>query len=272
MVTPAEKAAGGPADGGLSATEPAGGGHGDAQAADSCGDDAEPADGSSGDAELGDDGDTEPTDSGGGDAEPGDSGAGLAAALCADVPAGDTGVSPPGVGQRAPRPRNRAATTSLIAGILGVTGLGAVLGVGFGVFGLAHAGRLGGRVRCWVGIVLSLLWLGGFVYVVPYVIKAADPGCTAFKEKALPRYDTAIGDLNRKAGRITAQADLGSAITSLRAAAGDSQSEQPRAALQNLAGELARARADTGSGQVPGSVMQALNHDAVVADNACGTI
>jgi hypothetical protein len=269
MVTPAEKAAEGPADGGRSATEPADGGNGDAQAADSCGDDAEPADGSSGDAELGDDGDR---GDGGGDAEPGDGGAGLAAALCADAPAGDTEVSPSGAGQRAPRPRNRAATTSLIAGILGVTGVGAILGVGFGLFGLAHAGRLGGRVRCWVGIVLSLLWLGGIVYVAPYVIKAADPGCTAFKEKALPRYDTAIGDLNRQAGRITAQADLGRAITSLRAAAGDSQSEQPRAALQNLAGELARARADTGSGQVPGSVMQALNHDAVVADNACGTI
>jgi hypothetical protein len=257
MVTPAEKAAEGPADGGLSATEPADDGHSDARPADGRGGDAGPADGSSDDAEPGDGAD--------GDGEP-------AAALCVDVPAADTEVSPPGAGQRAPRPRNRAATTSLIAGILGVTGLGAVLGVGFGVYGLAHAGRLGGRARCWAGIVLSLLWLGGFVYVAPYVIKAADPGCTAFKEKALPRYDAAIGDLNRKAGRITVETDLGIAITSLRAAASDSHREQPRAALQNLAGELARARTDAGSGQVPGSVMQALNHDAVVADNACGTI
>jgi hypothetical protein len=199
------------------------------------------------------------------DAGPGDAGAGPA-------DAGPAGGGLPDAGPASARPRNRAATTSLIAGILGVTGVGAILGVGFGVFGLAHAGRLGGRVRCWVGIVLSLLWLAGLVYVVPYVIKAADPGCTAFKEKALPRYNTAIGDLNRKAGRITVQGDLGRAITGLRAAAGDSDSEQPRAALRNLAGELATARTDAGSGQVPGSVMQALNHDAAVADNACGTI
>jgi hypothetical protein len=207
-----------------------------------------------------------PADGGPGAAEPAAAVAGEPSAAVAGEPSAAV------AGEPAPRRRNRSATTSLIAGILGVTGLGAVLGVGFGVFGLAHARRLGGRVRCWVGIVLSLLWLGGFAYVVPYVIKAADPGCTAFKEKVLPRYNTAIGDLNRKAGRITAETDLGAAIASLRAAAGDSQSEQPRAALRNLAGELARARTDAGAGQVPGSVMQALNHDADAADNACGTI
>jgi hypothetical protein len=204
-----------------------------------------------------------PADGGHGAAEP-------AAALAGDAPA--TRAAPAGAGQPAPRPRNRAATTSLIAGILGITGVGAVLGVGFGVFGLAHAGRLGGRLRCWLGIVLSLLWLGGLVYVVPHVIKAADPGCTAFKEKALTRYNTAIGDLNRKAGRITVQADLGSAITSLRAAAGQSQRVPSRTALRDLAAELASARTDAGAGQVPGSVMRALNHDAAVADSACGTI
>jgi hypothetical protein len=181
-------------------------------------------------------------------------------------------ASQPCAGQPPSRRRNRSATTSLIAGILGVTGLGAVLGIGFGMFGLAHAGRLGGRVRCWVGIVLSLLWLGGLAYVVPHVIKAADPGCTAYKEKALPRYNTAIEDFNHKAAPARTAADLGSAIASLRAAVAESRTQQPRTALRELVGQLARARADAHSGQVPGSVMLALNHDATAADNACGTI
>jgi hypothetical protein len=217
-----------------------------------------------------------PADAGHGPAEP-------AAAVAGDEP---TGAGPPAAGllsagrhpagpapagKAAPR-RNRAATVSLLAGILGITGLGAVLGVGFGVVGLAHAARLGGRVRCWVGITLSLLWLGGIGYVVPHVIKAADPGCTAFKERALPRYNTAIGDFDRTADTAKTTSDLGRAIASLRVAAGESGSQQPRAALASLAGQLARARADASSGQVPGSVMQALNHDAAVADNACGTI
>jgi hypothetical protein len=172
-----------------------------------------------------------------------------------------------------PAPPNRPATAALIAGILGVTGIGVLLGLGFGAAGLVKARTVGaGRVRSWVAIALSLLWAGAFVYVAPHIVKAADPGCTYFKEKVLPHYDAAIVDLNTRAGSNKTTADLATAVAGLGRAAAKSRNSPAQDALRTLTGQLKTASNDQIAGQIPSSVMRTLNHDAAVADNACGTI
>jgi hypothetical protein len=183
-----------------------------------------------------------------------------------------TGLPTTGTSGEPPQP-NRAATASLVAGILGVTGLGILLGLGFGVAGVARSRTAHtGRTRAWIGIVLSLLWAGGFAYVAPHVIKAADPGCTYFKEKVLPHYNTAIVDLNTRAGSNKTTSDLATAVAGLATAAGKSRNRQASNALRALTTQLKTASNDQIGGQIPSSVMSTLNHDAVMADNACGTI
>lgn len=168
---------------------------------------------------------------------------------------------------------NGAATIALVAGLLGFTGVGIVLGIVFGVVGLARSrrGRCG-KARCWTGIVAALVWAAGLGYFVPNVVKAADPGCTAYKQTALPRYNRAVEDFGDSAARPAVTADLHRAIAALRAAAAKSRDAGSRDALAGLARELQQALADEGSGHVPASVMQALNADAAGADGACGTI
>jgi hypothetical protein len=169
---------------------------------------------------------------------------------------------------------NRFATASLVSGILGITGIGIAAGIVFGILGLdrSRRRRVSGRLRCWIGIIASLAWAGLFVYVVPHVIKAADPGCSAFKESALARYDRAIEDFDARTDGPQATADLNRAIEGVRAAADKSRNATSRAALRKLSLQLSHVRSDAAKGQVPGSVMQALNHDANVADSACGTL
>jgi hypothetical protein len=203
--------------------------------------------------------------------------AGPASAECADAaPADDTEVAEPAVAP-ASGPQssgsNGWATSALISGILGITGIGIVLGICFGLLGLRRSGQgRGGKVRCWIGIVTALMWAGAFSYVAPHVIKAADPGCTAFKESALSHYNKAVEDFGDRTGSAKTADDLSQAITYLRAAATKSKNTESRKALNNLAAQLSRARADENSGYIPASVVFALNHDAAEADNACGTL
>jgi hypothetical protein len=172
-----------------------------------------------------------------------------------------------------PARQNRPATAALVAGILGVTGIGVLLGLGLGAAGLARARTAGtGKVRSWIGIALSLLWAGAFVYVAPHVVKAADPGCTYFKEKALPHYDSAIVDLDTRASSNKTTADLATAVAGLKSAAAKSENSPAQAALRTLTAQLEKASNDQIAGQIPSSVMRTLNHDAVLADNACGTL
>jgi hypothetical protein len=167
---------------------------------------------------------------------------------------------------------NRWATGSLVSGILGVTGVGVVLGIVFGVLGLNRAKRgQGGRVRSWLGIAAALVWAGAFIYVAPHVAKAADPGCTSFKESALTHYNRAIEDLGSTTNSVKTTTDLGNAIIYLRAAAAKSKDAASRKALDNLAAQLTTARNDEISGRIPASAIRALNHDAAAADSACGT-
>jgi hypothetical protein len=210
--------------------------------------------------------------------EPGSSAEPTSAEPEPESPAEPAPESPAGPAAAADQPQsrpqpNRAATTSLIAGILGVTAIGAVLGLVFGAIGLARSRRVRtGKVRASTGIVLSLLWAGAFAYVAPHVIKAADPGCTAFKEKVLPHYNQAIEDLDTRATSNKTTADLATAVAGLASAAAQSKNPQARNALRALTRQLRTASNDQIGGQIPASVMVTLNHDAVAADNACGTI
>jgi hypothetical protein len=200
------------------------------------------------------------------ESEPAQDPAPAVAASSSAAPTTETSSEPP------PQ-TNRAATASLIAGILGVTGLGILFGLGFGVAGLARSRTAGtGRARAWTGIVLSLLWAGGFAYVAPHIVKAADPGCTYFKERVLPHYNTAIVDLNTRAASNATTSDLASAVAGLAIAAGKSKNPVARNALHALTAQLKTASNDQIGGQIPSPVMRTLNHDAVTADNACGTI
>jgi hypothetical protein len=176
-------------------------------------------------------------------------------------------------GPAVPGGGNGFATASLVTGVLGFTAIGVVLGLLFGGLGLRRSRRGGkGQLRCLAGIVAALLWAGAFVYVVPHVIKAADPGCTAFKEVALSSYDRAIEDFDHSASSTRTSADLRRAIASIQSAAAKSRNTAPRTALRRLDAQLRKALADAHTGQVPGSVMQSLNYDASAADGACGTL
>jgi hypothetical protein len=203
--------------------------------------------------------------------------AGPASGECADSAPGDgteidePAVAPPSGPQSGGS--NGWATGALISGILGVTGIGIVLGICFGALGLLRSRQGGGgRVRCWMGIVTSLIWTGTFIYVAPHVIKAADPGCTAFKESALSHYNKAIEDFGNRTGSMQTMDDLSRAITYLGAAATKSENTESRKALNNLAAQLAMARSDENAGRIPASVILALNHDAAEADDSCGTL
>jgi hypothetical protein len=116
------------------------------------------------------------------------------------------------------------------------------------------------------------MWAGAFIYVAPHVIRAADPGCTAFKESALTHYNEAIEDFGNRTSSAKTAADLTSAINYLRSAATKSKNAESRRALNKLAAQLTTARADENSGHIPASAILALNHDAAEADNACGTL
>ncbi|HEY1918014.1 MAG TPA: DUF4190 domain-containing protein [Streptosporangiaceae bacterium] len=172
-----------------------------------------------------------------------------------------------------PQP-NGFATAALVCGILGVTGLGIVLALSFGVAGLVRARRRrSGKVRCWAGIAAALLWAVPWVFLGVHAIKAADPGCTTYKGPALIRYNRAIEAFDSRQNSARVVADFKIAITALRSAADQSQGPAAHSALGTLTRQLGKALADEESGQVPPAlVMRTLNHDVAQADAACGTL
>src|ERR1700722_5469982 len=182
-----------------------------------------------------------------------------------------SGLEPGGGGE--PRP-NGVATAALVCGILGVTGLGIVLALLFGVAGLVRARhRHSGKVRCWAGIAAALLWAVPWVYLSVHAVEAADPGCTAYKGPALTRYNRAIDAFDSRPNSARVVADFKIAITALRSAADQSHDPASRSALTTLIRQLGHALTNEESGQVPSApLMRTLNHDVTQADAACGTL
>jgi hypothetical protein len=172
---------------------------------------------------------------------------------------------------------NGAATVALVTGVLGAALVTIPVSLVCGVLGLRRARGAGpgapGRVRSWLGIAVALGWaaLGG--YLVPHLVRAADPGCVDYKGSALVAYERVIDDFSAGADDATTARDLETAIRKLDGAAAQSRSGTASGSLAAVSAQLQTVLSDVQAHQpVPGSVLQALNRDSARADGACGTV
>jgi hypothetical protein len=186
-------------------------------------------------------------------------------------------ASPAGLLRRPRWDRNGYATAALVTGALGVALVTIPVSLAFGVLGLLRARGGGpgapGRVRSWLGIGLALGWtvLAGFL--MPHLVRAADPGCVAYKGPALAAYQRVVDDF--RAGTVDAVTarDLTAAIRQLREAAAASRSTAASRSLTALSTQLRTVLAEVQAGTVvPRGVLRTLNHDSAHADKACGTV
>ena len=195
-------------------------------------------------------------------------------------------ASPPQPEEGAPGPapaagrRNWLATAALGCGILGGLLITIPAGLVLGVLGLRRAsqareaGRPGtGRVRCWLAIALSLAWAGAVGYLLPHLIRAADPGCEAYKDNVLTSYNRVVADVNNGADRAVLARDLTTAVRQTSRAARDSQNPVAARSLTALSSGLQTMLGDVQAGRiVPRQVLLTLNKDTDTADDACGTV
>jgi hypothetical protein len=195
-------------------------------------------------------------------------------------------ASPPQPEEGAPAPaqlagrHNWLATAALGCGILGGTLITIPAGLVLGVLGLRRARQArqagqpgGGRVRCWLAIALTLAWAGAAGYLLPHLIRAADPGCEAYKDNALTSYNRVVADVNNGADRALLARDLTAAVRQSGRAARDSQNPVAARSLTALSSGLQTMLSDIQAGRiVPRQVLLALNKDTDTADDACGTV
>ena len=175
---------------------------------------------------------------------------------------------------------NWLATAALGCGILGGTLITIPAGLVLGVLGLRRARQArqagrpgGGRVRCWLAIALTLAWAGAAGYLLPHLIRAADPGCEAYKDNALTSYNRVVADVNNGADRALLARDLTAAVRQSGRAARDSQNPVAARSLTALSSGLQTMLSDIQAGRiVPRQVLLALNKDTDTADDACGTV
>jgi len=184
------------------------------------------------------------------------------------------------------RARNGLATACLVAGIAGVTLVTIVPALVCGVLGLRRAGRRGpgaGQVRCWAGIGFAVIWAAAGLYLLPHLVRAADPGCAAYKGTALAAYHRVIADFGGVGGNGGAAGaisggggitrDMSRAVTRLDQAAARSHSPVTARDLSRLARQLQAVLTEIRDGTVvPATALTALNADAARADAACGTL
>jgi hypothetical protein len=184
------------------------------------------------------------------------------------------GQAPPGPAVPAPDGANWPATAALACGILG----GALITIPAGLMLAAvgfHRTRQGsrGRVRCWAAVILSLAWAGAAGYLVPHLIRAADPGCVAYKNTALTAYNRMAADVSNGVNRARLAQDLAAAIATVGEARSDTRSAAASRPLAALSGELRTMRADVRAGRVvPRQLLLSLNRETRAADAACGTV
>lgn len=201
-------------------------------------------------------------------------------AACGEAAAG-RGEGPAGGRQRG----TGLATASLVAGIAGFTMVAVIPGLLCGLLGLRRGSLRGqGAARCWAGIGLSVIWAVAGLYLLPHLIRAADPGCTTYKGPALSAYNRAIVDLEGTSqtalavvaagtGSDKIARDLAHTITVLNLAAARSRSGAASWDISRLTMQLQTVLADIQNGSVvPDSAMASLNRDSAAADAACGTL
>jgi hypothetical protein len=122
-------------------------------------------------------------------------------------------------------------------------------------------------------VILSLAWAGAAGYLVPHLIRAADPGCVAYKNTALTAYNRVAADVSNGVNRARLAQDLAAAIATVGAARSDTRSAAASQPLGALSGELRAMRADLRAGRVvPRQLLLSLNRETRAADGACGTV
>jgi hypothetical protein len=176
-------------------------------------------------------------------------------------------------GGTAPR-RNRLATAALTCAILGGVLVTIPAGLILGLLGLRQARSTGrGALRCWLAIGVSLAWAGAAAYLVPNVVRAADPGCVAYKNSALASYNRVVSDVNGGTSPAILSRDLAAAIRQIDRAARDSRSATTVRSLHSLSSGLRTVLRDVGAQMVvPRPVLLRLNRETGLADGACGTV
>lgn len=178
------------------------------------------------------------------------------------------------------RPRwggNRYATAALVAGVLGAALVTIPVSLVCGVLGLLRARRGGagapGRLRSWLGMGFALGWAAAAAFLVPHLVQAADPGCVAYKGPALVAYQKVIDDFSEGPDDAITARDLGKAIHELDGAAAESQNQAASRSFAAVSAQLRTVLADVRARTpVPRAVLQTLNHDSALADEACGTV
>jgi hypothetical protein len=174
----------------------------------------------------------------------------------------------------APDVANWPATAALACGILGGVLITIPAGLLLAVLGFRRVRqRSRGRVRCWAAVILTLSWAGAAGYLVPDLIRAADPGCVAYKNTALTAYNRVARDVSDGVSRARLAQDLTTVIATVGEAVSDSRSVVASRSLAALSGDLRTMRADVRAGRlVPRQLLLSLNRETQAADAACGTV
>lgn len=197
----------------------------------------------------------------------------------ASPPQPEEGAPGPGQAVAAGR-RNWLATAALGCGILGGALITIPAGLVLGVLGLRRARQArqagqpaSGQLRCWLAIAFALAWASAAGYLLPHLIRAADPGCEAYKDNALTSYNRVVTDVNNGADRAVLARDLAAAAQQAGRAARESQNPVATRSLAALSTGLHTMLGDIQAGRiVPRQVLLDLNKDTDTADDACGTV
>ncbi len=166
------------------------------------------------------------------------------------------------------------ATAALTCAILGGAVVTIPAGLVLGFLGLRRArSTRRGALRCWLAIGVSLAWAGAAAYLVPNLVRAADPGCVAYKNSALTSYNRVVSDVNGGRGPAVLSEDLTTAIRQIDQAARDSHSASAVRSLHSLSSGLRTVLKDVRAQVVvPRPVLLRLNRETGLADGACGTV
>jgi hypothetical protein len=167
----------------------------------------------------------------------------------------------------APRGGNGFAVTSLITGIIGIWPLGLI----FGFLGLRRAKKVAkGKVMSWIGIVLSVIYLGVTVWIYPHVTKLLDPGC---QSAITVQNDYPDSKVNKDASTNPAAfgADLQAEAKGLTDAANKSKISKASSTMRAEVADLGAMLASLQAGQAPSSTVVAkANADQDAITKACG--
>ena len=161
-----------------------------------------------------------------------------------------------------------------MCGILGGALITIPAGLLLAALGFRRARRgAPGLVRCWLAVGLTLAWAGTAGYLEPHLVRAADPGCVAYKNTALTAYNRVADDVSDGRSRARLARDLTAAISTIGRAAADSHAAAAARSLAALSGDLRALRADVQAGRdVPRELLLSLNRETGAADSACGTV